>query len=767
KSLANQWDLCNSVVLSWILGSISQDLYLGQCFFTSPKEVWDELKETYDKLNGSETFNLHHQINSLKQNGTLVSDYYHTLNGPWRQFCAITKLLACSCTVQKAFKTHTDLIKLMQFLMGLDDVYQPIRSSLLTRDHIPDVKTDFSIISREESNRGSSSFFGNKAQTFVFAKKVHNNNNFKKNSSAKNPNLVCTNPNCGLTGHTIEKCYKIVGYPEHIKKKWANNGNNNNQRNFSSNNSSTSTVEVPTSAALSLTTDQIQQLINMLNSKPQRNIHANMAGTVYCSNSKTFFKVYKTDKGWIIDSRANQHMDLHLKKTLRISSQHEGLYFLDFNNKPETFIKCNNMICHSNTLWHYRLGHPSDQVLKALKDRIDIRGNGDFAPCDICHEAKQTREPFPISDHKTTNLGDIVHLDVWGPYRITSREGYKYFLTVVDDFSRAVWLYLLKSKDEVTLNVIEFYNYLKNQFNKTIKIFRSDNGIEFTNSNMNSFFKQRGIIHQTSCAYTPQQNGVAKRKHRHLLNVARSLLFQGGIPLYLWSECVLTATYLINRLPSCVLKESTKSPSNDDAETYSHGDNEISFAPRGINEDVSESDSTLLGNFNDATDREFVTSPYDDITMEKSSTSEDNHNITNVNSDQPNLRKSSRTSKLLTKLSDFVLNKNNTWVITDLPLNRKPIGCKWIYKIKYKSNKEIERYKARLVAKGYNQREGVDYDETFSSVVKMVTVRCLISMVVNQGCPLFQLDVNKAFLYGNLSGDVYMTLPLGYFSMDD
>ncbi|GKC43060.1 putative RNA-directed DNA polymerase [Tanacetum coccineum] len=151
--------------------------------------------------------------------------------------------------------------------------------------------------------------------------------------------------------------------------------------------------------------------------------------------------------------------------------------------------------------------------------------------------------------------------------------------------------------------------------------------------------------------------------------------------------------------------------------------------------------------------RELLTSPYDDITVEQSSTSEDNHNITNVNRDQPNLRKSLRTSKLPTKLSDFVLDDK--------------VKCKWIYKIKYKSNGEIERYKARLVAKGYNQREGVDYDATFSPVLKMVTVMCLISMAVNQGWPLFQLDVNNAFLYRNLSEDVDMTLPPGYFSMDD
>ncbi|GKC87535.1 ribonuclease H-like domain-containing protein [Tanacetum coccineum] len=109
-----------------------------------------------------------------------------------------------------------------------------------------------------------------------------------------------------------------------------------------------------------------------------------------------------------------------------------------------------------------------------------------------------------------------------------------------------------------------------------------------------------------------------------------------------------------------------------------------------------------------------------------------------------------------------VLNGNHTWIITYLPANRKPIGCKCIFKIKYKANGDFKRYKARLVAKGFNQREGIDFDETFSPVVKMSIVRCLMAISVRNKWPLFQLDINNSFLYGDLEEDVYMTIPQGF-----
>ncbi|XP_071718496.1 uncharacterized protein [Rutidosis leptorrhynchoides] len=154
--LALQWDRCNYVVLSWILNSISEELFSGQVFSKYAKTVWDELKETYDKIDGSITFNLHKKINTISQNGDSLSDYYHKLNSLWKQFDALVKLPSCGCD-NTEFKSHDDLIKLMQFLMGLDECYHAVISNILTRETLPSVQNAFSIMSREESQRDSSS----------------------------------------------------------------------------------------------------------------------------------------------------------------------------------------------------------------------------------------------------------------------------------------------------------------------------------------------------------------------------------------------------------------------------------------------------------------------------------------------------------------------------------------------------------------------------------------------------------------------------------
>jgi hypothetical protein len=168
--------------------------------------------------------------------------------------------------------------------------------------------------------------------------------------------------------------------------------------------------------------------------------------------------------------------------------------------------------------------------------------------------AKQHRLPFQDSNSISKNCFDLIHCDIWGPFSVKSTNGSSYFLTIVDDCTRFTWVYLMHSKSQTRFFIQAFFELIATQFNTQIKCLRSDNGSEF---DMTEFFSSKGVIHQLSCVESPQQNAIVERKHQHLLNVARALRFQAHLPFSFWGECILTAAYIINRIPTPVLSNKT------------------------------------------------------------------------------------------------------------------------------------------------------------------------------------------------------------------
>lgn len=249
--------------------------------------------------------------------------------------------------------------------------------------------------------------------------------------------------------------------------------------------------------------------------------------------------------------------DLDSGRVLGTGTEHDGLYYLDNASTPLAFNTKNATSTDELLLLHYRLGHPSYQSLSRMFPSLLESCRKEKLVCDVCELAKHTRTNYPSSCERSKVPFEVVHSDVWGPSNVTSLLGERWYVTFIDGFSRCTWLYLLKQKSEVLCAFENFYTLVCNQYNASVKIFRSDNGTEYINREFNNFLSSRGIIHQTTCVNTAEQNGVAERKNRHLLEVARSLMFMMNVPKFLWGEAVKTAAYLINRLPSRVLNYKT------------------------------------------------------------------------------------------------------------------------------------------------------------------------------------------------------------------
>ncbi|GKC24684.1 ribonuclease H-like domain-containing protein, partial [Tanacetum coccineum] len=397
-------DMVNAIILGWILNLIYEELFLGYIFSKRAKHVWEELKKTYDKVDGSIIFYLHHQIRTLKQNGSSIADYYHKLNALWKQYESMIELPKCVCNASESFKKHTQLFKLMQFLIGLDNSYMQIISSIFSREVLPDVRSAYATISNEQSYRvaaGSITGSSQRNQDFVFVSNVPYSQNIQRNnqnnSSGPSRPDNCNNNRQGANQHMTytDKELDNVLDISHLRIKVGHpNG-----------------------------TEAYISKIGNLRLSNGLTLYDVMVIPEYCVTLIFVHKLAKKNKViFAFDENRCYFLnhDLNLKNVLGIGDQCEGL-----------------------------LGHLAEPVLNVLKDSLQIDKKDNIVCCEIFQRAKQTKEPFPLSDHTSKCLGDLVYLDLWGPYKVTSSEGFRHFLIVVDDYTRAVWVYLIKSKDKI------------------------------------------------------------------------------------------------------------------------------------------------------------------------------------------------------------------------------------------------------------------------------------------------------------------------------
>ncbi|RVW77010.1 Retrovirus-related Pol polyprotein from transposon RE2 [Vitis vinifera] len=288
-----------------------------------------------------------------------------------------------------------------------------------------------------------------------------------------------------------------------------------------------------------------------------------------------------------------------------------------------------------------------------------------------------------------------------------------------------------------------------------------------------------GILHQSSCTHTPQQNGVAERKNRHLVETARTLLLHSHVSFRFWGDAVLTACYLINRMPSSVLHDQIP-------HSLLFPDQPLYFLPPRVfgctcfvhiltpGQDKLSAKAMkclFLGYsklqkgyrcYSLETHRYFISadvtffedSPFFSTTSESLSFY---HRCPRVVAPLPFPEAPADSLPIPSASPAPALPSPN-----DLPIAVRKVGCRWVYAVKVGPDGQVDRLKARLVAKDYTQVYGSDYGDTFSPVAKIASVRLLLSMAAMCSWPLYQLDIKNAFLHGDLAEEVYMEQPPGF-----
>nr|GEW97202.1 hypothetical protein [Tanacetum cinerariifolium] len=215
-------------------------------------------------------------------------------------------------------------------------------------------------------------------------------------------------------------------------------------------------------------------------------------------------------------------------------------------------------------LWHRRLSHLNFNTINLLSKNdivvglLKLKFVKDYL-CSSCELRKAKRTSFhaKLTPSSKRRL-QLLHIDLCGPMRVASINGKRYVLVIVDDYSRYTWTHFLRSKDETPEVLIDFLRLVQRGLQAQVRIVRTDKGTEFLNQTLHAYFAAEWILHQTSVAQTPEQNGIVERQNRTLVEAARTMLSAAKIPLFFWAEAIATACFTQNR--SLVIPRHEKTP---------------------------------------------------------------------------------------------------------------------------------------------------------------------------------------------------------------
>lgn len=276
--------------------------------------------------------------------------------------------------------------------------------------------------------------------------------------------------------------------------------------------------------------------------------------------TNNFISVAKaTENGCFVEFNSHGAKITRNGKLLLTATKRDGLFIANSTKNYLYSIKGQQSEADSKLL-HRRLGHLNFQSMKQLKGLIYGMENAqmDNFECITCAKGKISEMPYPKkATNRAKSVLEIVHTDICGPISCESMGKAKYFVTFIDDFSRYVKVYFMKSRSEVFDIFCEYKALVENQTGQKIKVLRSDNAKEYKSGAFEKFLRQNGIRHQTSTEYCPQQNGVSERMNRTLQEMARCMILESNLPKSVWAEAISTAAYIRNRCPTVAVPNCT------------------------------------------------------------------------------------------------------------------------------------------------------------------------------------------------------------------